>query len=230
MDKDTLGKLIKTIQISKDTLVAEEYEMLILQQIYNHSMNRKMIFKGGTALRLAYLSRRFSEDLDFSMIKKGNEKEFQNLAEAIGGGVPNLTVQFAREKYYCYFARFQIHDPNLERTFGIKLEISKRPEKLTKNKDYQLRDLISPTVTFALFGPVIDLSHVWHDKLDALRTRQKARDLYDKWLLSQRLQKKFVYPKGKFTRHELEEELHKFLPRPDWRIIDSWIETYEHKR
>lgn len=223
MNAKMLEDLFLSIRISRDEIVAEEYEMLVLNEILNHTMSRKMVFKGGTALRLAYFSRRFSEDLDFSMVKKGSEKEFKDMVNLILKDVPNLTVQIAREKYYCYFARFQIHDPNLERTFGMKLEISKKPEKLIFGKDYFNKNLYSPTVSMSFVAPVIDLSHVWSDKLDALRTRKKARDLYDKWFLAERLNKKFVSPKGKFTRHELEEELHRFLPTPDWRIIDTLI-------
>jgi predicted nucleotidyltransferase component of viral defense system len=221
MNVEELESLFLSLRISRDAIVAEEYEMLVLRQILEHSMSRKMVFKGGTALRLAYFSRRFSEDLDFSMIKKGSEKEFKNMANVILKNVPNLTMQFALEKYYCYFARFQIHDPNLKQVFGMKLEISKRPEKLIFSVDYSNMDLYSPTVSLSLVAPVIDLKHVWSDKLDALKTRKKARDLYDKWFLAQRLNKKFVSPKGKFSRHELEEELHRFLPMSDWRIIDT---------
>lgn len=222
MNPEKLNFLSRDLQIAFDAIVAEEYEMLVMKRILNHEMSHKMVFKGGTALRLAYFSRRFSEDLDFSMVKKGSEKEFKDMVNLILKDVPNLTVQIAREKYYCYFARFQIHDPNLERTFGMKLEISKKPEKLLINKDYFVKDLISPTVSFALTSPVIDLLHVRKDKIQALKKRKKGRDVYDFWFLCERLGGKFKFDKRKFSKHDLEEELHRFLPRSDWRLINSW--------
>jgi len=40
-------------------------------------MSQKLVFKGGTALRLAYGSPRFSDDLDFSELKTIELKKFQ---------------------------------------------------------------------------------------------------------------------------------------------------------
>jgi len=63
--------------ISIIQIVREEYEMILLQSIFNSFMSQKLVFKGGTALRLAYGSPRFSDDLDFSELKTIELKKFQ---------------------------------------------------------------------------------------------------------------------------------------------------------
>ena len=54
-------------QIDLTQVIREYWEIIILKGLYDSPFGRKLIFKGGTALRLAYGSPRFSEDLDFSL-------------------------------------------------------------------------------------------------------------------------------------------------------------------
>lgn len=63
--------------IDRTQVVREYWELIILKGFYESPQGRYLIFKGGTALRLAYGFPRFSEDLDFSLTKdvmKGNCK------------------------------------------------------------------------------------------------------------------------------------------------------------
>ena len=66
MNKQLADNLQKSLNISQEQIVREEYEMIILKQLFESELGRLFVFKGGTALRLAYGSPRFSEDLDFS--------------------------------------------------------------------------------------------------------------------------------------------------------------------
>ena len=65
MDIATAKVLSNKLQISIDCIVREEYEILLLKEIFESEYGTKLVFKGGTALRLAYGSPRYSEDLDF---------------------------------------------------------------------------------------------------------------------------------------------------------------------
>jgi predicted nucleotidyltransferase component of viral defense system len=65
----------RELGIDRTQVVREHWELIILRGLYESPQGRYLIFKGGTALRLAYDSSRFSEDLDFSLTKdvmKGN--------------------------------------------------------------------------------------------------------------------------------------------------------------
>ncbi|MBN1444929.1 MAG: nucleotidyl transferase AbiEii/AbiGii toxin family protein [Candidatus Omnitrophica bacterium] len=53
----------KTTEIN----IAREYvQHLFLSSLYREKSSEKVLFKGGTALRIVFQSPRFSEDLDFS--------------------------------------------------------------------------------------------------------------------------------------------------------------------
>jgi predicted nucleotidyltransferase component of viral defense system len=50
--------------------VREYWEMLILKELTESLLGEKLVFIGGTALRLVYNSPRFSDDLDFYLKKE----------------------------------------------------------------------------------------------------------------------------------------------------------------
>ena len=55
----------RELKIDKTQVVREYWELIVLKGLYDSRFGRYLIFKGGTSLRLAYSSPRFSEDLDF---------------------------------------------------------------------------------------------------------------------------------------------------------------------
>src|SRR4030042_738144 len=57
----------RELQIDRTQVVREYWELIILKGLYDSPFGRNIIFKGGTALRLAYASPRFSEGLEFSL-------------------------------------------------------------------------------------------------------------------------------------------------------------------
>lgn len=83
MNKQLVGNLETKLGISQEQIVREEYELIILKSIFESRWGGSFVFKGGTALRLAYGSARFSEDLDFSVIEKFNKSELKETLESI---------------------------------------------------------------------------------------------------------------------------------------------------
>lgn len=67
MEKDFALKLQAEIGIDVQQLIREEVELAFLNRLFASPLSDRLIFKGGTALRLVYASPRFSEDLDFSV-------------------------------------------------------------------------------------------------------------------------------------------------------------------
>ena len=65
MDKQLALEKQKILKIPLVQIIREEYEMVLLNSIFDSSFGSKLVFRGGTALRLAYSSPRFSDDLDF---------------------------------------------------------------------------------------------------------------------------------------------------------------------
>lgn len=72
MEPSQAIKLAKKLKISPVEIVREKIEIYILDNLSKSFLSNQIVFKGGTALRLVYHSPYFSQDLDFSVIKKVN--------------------------------------------------------------------------------------------------------------------------------------------------------------
>jgi len=75
-----LEEILKTIIVEKErqgivrpvilNFLKEYLQFLVLSLIYNHSAYKKLVFKGGSCLRICFGLPRLSEDLDFDFTKK----------------------------------------------------------------------------------------------------------------------------------------------------------------
>ena len=59
-----------------DNILKEHYQMYLLDLLFKSAWENALVFKGGTALKLAYGSARFSEDLDFSLLGEVDYSDF----------------------------------------------------------------------------------------------------------------------------------------------------------
>lgn len=223
MTKEEALKLAQKIQIDLEQIVREEYEILILNELANSSFSKYLIFKGGTALRLAYKSPRFSEDLDFSSSKVISFSDFQHTLQTLVKKFPNLKIKDIREKHFTIFALISIKEEFLPQSFSIKVEISKRPVKWKKNQDYFLKSLQSETSPLGVVVFVISPNMLYENKLQLVKERNKARDLFDLWYLSEKLAKPFPKIKYRLDQKQIKSELRKYLPKTHWLIIEELL-------
>lgn len=224
MDQATAESLAKKIQISKDYIVREEYEMLILKEIYESELGSSLMFKGGTALRLAYGSARFSEDLDFNLISDIDKGKFIKLIKGMGKKYPGIIKVAVNEKHYTVFALIKIKIEYLDRPFSVKIEISKRVGEWVKGKDYSDKIIKSEVAPLTVLARVASLEVLLREKRDALKNRKAARDIFDYWFINQLLKKEVKVDFSGYRKTMVLSELHKLLTRPYWRLIDSWLE------
>ena len=163
----------------------EFLQMLLLKILYDAGYFKNLGFCGGTALRLLYDSRRFSEDLDFLLINKAGYR-FNSLTEKIifalkkTGFSPDIkkgkekTIQSAMFKFKDILFPLGLSNLKSEKLF-IKLEVDSNPPKgwhteiSLVNKDFVF------TVTH------LDISSLYATKLHAcfFRKYTKGRDFYD---------------------------------------------------
>src|SRR3990167_1823013 len=176
MDKQIAESLAKKIQISKNYVVREEYEMLILKEIYESEFGSSLMFKGGTALRLVYNSARFSEDLDFTLIEDIDKGRFIEFIKGVGKKYPGIIEVSANEKHYTVFVLVKIKVEYLDRAFSIKIEISKRAGEWVKDKDYSDKIIKSEVAPLTVLARVANLEVILREKEDALKNRKAARD------------------------------------------------------
>lgn len=224
MDITTAKTLAAKLQISMDLVIREEYEMILLKEIFESEFGTNLVFKGGTALRLAYGSARFSEDLDFNLISAFETPKFFEFLKRVKERYPFISAIEAIEKFNTIFALVKIKELYLERVFSIKIEISKRAGEWVKGKDYVLKVIRSEATPLTVLVNIASLAVILREKKDALKNRKFARDSFDYWFIGQLLHKEL---KPDFSRHDKKQakaELHKLLPRNFWRVSDTWLE------
>lgn len=224
MDLVTAQTLSQKLQISIEHVAREEYEILLLKEIFESEYGSSLVFKGGTALRLAYNSPRFSEDLDFTLTKDFDRQKFIEFLKELEKKYPAVVGVEANEKYYTIFGLIRIKEDYLTHAFSIKIEVSKREEAWVKNRDYSDKVIRSEVTPLTVLAQVGSLERILLEKEDAIKNRRAARDVFDYWYINQLLHKE-VRPDFKgYDKKHAKAELHRLLARSFWRVIDSWLE------
>jgi len=222
MDQLLAESLSRQLKIALEHVVREEYELLILRNLMETPLGSALVLKGGTALRLAHGSPRFSDDLDFSLLAPVSEELFARVAEPVVKMLPQVTLVEVLSKRFTLFALYKVREPYLPYAFSIKLEVSKRPESWERERDFTLRLLTSLVTPVSVLAQVATLERMWTDKQCALAARRQPRDLYDLWFIAQKLRCTFVPDPSGFDPQAIRRELRKYLPRSHWQVIEQW--------
>lgn len=178
--------------------VRELLQLTALKIIYDKDFFKNVAFVGGTALRVLFDLRRFSEDLDFSLIdKKGYDFSIVNSEIIRGFKLYGLNVESRpkdEKNVNSAFLKFsgllkELGLSNLkDQKLSVKLEIDTDPpagahiESTIVNKTYII-NLIHP-----------DISSLYATKLHACFFRKylKGRDFYDFiWYLGRKARPNF---------------------------------------
>jgi len=218
MDKNLAEQFSKELKININQIAREYWEMLILKELAESSLGEKLIFIGGTALRLVYNSPRFSDDLDFYLKKKTSFDDFKIIIKDIAKKY-NLEISDLQNKKFTFLAEFKIKEDFLTLPFSLKIEIRKKILK----KGFELRLLNSPISNFNVLLFVLDLKTIKKFKISAFKNRKEPRDLFDLWFISQKLKEQFKKPKIKIDKKTIKQTLNKYLPVNYYKIIDDLI-------
>ena len=213
-------KLARKIGISPEIVLMESYQMVILNALSEKQISKNLIFKGGTCLKLAYNSFRFSEDLDFSLLKPTSFVIFKKSVFSLVKSYPEMKIGEVFNMKKTFFARLLISIYNYH--ISIKIEVSKRQEDWKKNGDYQLKLLNSAMSIFQPYLKVSTLERIYQDKLKAVKTRKKPRDWFDLWFLSQKLNKPFD-KKIRLSKRLMEDRVRFLLPQSKRLILKEFI-------
>src|SRR3989344_8171288 len=87
LTQERLTIIQNRLQTNIENIYREYAQHLFLQSLYQAKNSNKILFKGGTAYRIAYKSPRFSEDLDFSACQTGKKE----IEEIIISALENLS-------------------------------------------------------------------------------------------------------------------------------------------
>ena len=234
IDAETLQQLAIQYQTTALNVAREYCQHVFLSAFYQESAAERVLFKGGTALRVIYGSPRFSEDLDFSGVgirQAGIETLITDTLSTVERVGLDLDIVEATKTRGGYLG--VIHSRFLDYHVEMQLEISLRA-----------RAQVTPATALIAsdFLPAYTLLHVPQEvligeKLHALRDRAKPRDFYDLYFI---LRKGLLSPAGrrvlpqvltqlKGMRPESFQELKQFLPRSQQGLVKNFRTTLERE-
>jgi len=218
MEPAIARKLAAELGINVEFVVREFWELAVLDVLLGTAMGDRLVFKGGTALRLAYGSPRFSDDLDFSVSQEVSFREFAAAAQQVVRKYPELEMTDLVEKRRTLLAEFRVRDSAIERPVRQVVEVSRRtPGAL----EHGLRLLTSPCSPLRVLALVATPAAIWPEKLAALQSRRAPRDLFDLWYLGQTLGRDLPQDAPKFDPRVLRRDLRMLLPRRFYPVVEE---------
>ena len=241
---ETLEKLGRQYQMGVfPNIVREYFQHVFLGELYKLPDAQKLLFKGGTALRIIYGSPRFSEDLDFSLfgaaqneIKSFIEKLFiYVLAEIERTGIKVELGEKIDRTSGGYFgvATFRMFEyPPV----SVEINVSARNGRTVDGEVDSIANNFVPTYTIVH----LPQTEIVEEKIfDALIKRKRPRDFYDLYII---MRKGMLSPEQKKKLSEIKDvviteakqinfktELGPFLPVDQQGIIRDFSATLERE-
>lgn len=231
---DILTFYPKRLHAFKENILKEYLQHKILDIIFSTNYAQRLVFLGGTSLRIVHNSSRFSEDLDFDNLGL-TQSDFKEISEVIRYQLEldGYTIQIKnvfKGAFHCYI-RFPglLFSANLsghkEEKILIQLDAEPQGYKYTPDK-YLLNK-------FGLFRylnvPPIEL--LLAQKICAIftRKREKGRDFFDVVYLMSKTEPDFRFLKFKLnidSKRELINRLKEKTENLNLKILARDIEPF----
>ncbi|MBU0591233.1 nucleotidyl transferase AbiEii/AbiGii toxin family protein [Candidatus Micrarchaeota archaeon] len=194
-------------------------QTIVLKSLFSNYSN-KLIFKGGTSLWFFHGLRRFSEDLDFTA--KIDEINTKNITTQVNNdlalmGLENgITISEMKNSLsFRVGAKGPLFQGERGSSCFVSVDISFREKVILP---YETHEYDPPYTEIGPFSVVtMDLKEISAEKIRAIMTREKARDVYDLFFLFRKgqipdlvlINEKLSYYEKKFNYKEFEKELKK---------------------
>ena len=224
-----LETIQNTYQTTTDNIVREYAQHLFISSFYRTEGVENILFKGGTALRFAYRSPRFSEDFDFSASGVG----FSDVEKIILNTLVDLTnqglkceIEESKETTGGYLAKLFVVIG--AKRASVEIQISFRERKTAERDNLNIVNEYIPTYVANLLPE----KELVGEKIQAALTRSKPRDCFDVYFLI----RQGLVPVGEreglrklkevLSRKEIKfsGELSLFLPRSMKQLAESFPE------
>ena len=231
IEKRMIQKIADRYQTTLDNIVREYFQHLFLAQLYQEKGSEKLLFKGGTALRIVWNSPRFSEDLDFTGVNvriSDIEEIMQDTLAKIEQSGVETGIDESKATSGGYLAVFDFQ--TAEYRSRIQIEISLRKGKKIQGSSVLIQsDFVSAYTLIHLNEAVLV-----GEKIQACLTRGKERDFYDLYfILRGRMAFQEVFTQEKNLKQRLinavnkggqdfRHELKQFLPVNQHLIIKGF--------
>jgi len=226
-------------QTSEQNIAREYCQHLFLSYFYQQKGAEKLLFKGGTVLRIVFKSPRFSEDLDFSA-SNVSVAEINILIAAVISSLEKEGIQAVKEVnpgtdgstsggYYAI-----VHMKLLEFDSDIRIKVSLRSQDELKSNSALIENDFVPPYTIIY----LDENILVGEKVAALLDRAKPRDFFDLYfILRSRELVKFVPKNIENLKQRIfevlvngwEKELKIFLPISYHTLVSDFQERLKRE-
>lgn len=216
ISENKLSRLARKDNISFGIIEKDYFLTMLLEGIsQNKKLKENWLFKGGTALRKAYFKDyRYSEDLDFTMLKESNKKEMETELEKV--------FEFLKEKYN---ANYKIKNFHQKGFIDLKIQFDGlRGGRNTITLDLMSDEIIvMPVQEMKIIDKyneenfsmrVYSLEEILLEKLRSLLQRTRVRDYYDCWFL-------LKYKKNQFDTWKIKELFDKKASYKNVKLITA---------
>ncbi len=183
--KDELSRIAEAKHLSLFNAERDYLLEMLLFALYA-KIKDELVFKGGTALYKLYGLNRFSEDLDFTFMK--HRKEISRTLQAVVGQLSLLGISVKIKEIREYRQQINAHleckgplyNGSKESLVFIPINISLR-EKVQHAAFEMLFSSYREIPSFEVY--VMGEQEIAAEKVRAILSRDKARDIYDLWFL-----------------------------------------------
>jgi len=226
-------QLKKIAAVSGMHLYQQEKDYLLKLFLYNYYRKfDSAVFKGGTCIKYLYGLNRFSEDLDFNLLNSPKEFETEvkkTLKEVSLAGIENSFIKAERFKdaFACGISCCGPLFTGTNQTRNkFRIDAGKRTGTLIE-PEWQLVKSEYPETPENFLVKAMNEEELLAEKLHALNSRKKGRDLYDAWFLIKKgvslnrdlLEKKFGDKKVKALSFPLKEEYKRDMTRLSTQFV-----------
>jgi len=216
LTQNQIREFAKKLKISDNVVLREYIQLLFLKELYSQKFSEHIFFKGGTAIRLIFKGERFSEDLDFSVTETLDA--FNQFIEPFFKKISKLYSWNFKKRKTLAGETYLLSAVKENEGYGlfIKLDFSFREKVLKPTKS--IVDTIYPII-FTTFINHLSKEEILAEKIRAIITRSKGRDIYDLWFLLNQgidltddmvLEKLHYYDIDTFDRESLIERIKAF--------------------
>ncbi|MDD3487500.1 MAG: nucleotidyl transferase AbiEii/AbiGii toxin family protein [Candidatus Moranbacteria bacterium] len=240
LDKFFLEDYIKRNNIPNvpRRILTEYLQAEILDILYASKFASYLSFLGGTCLRFVYKIGRFSEDLDFDLIKSG--LDYKELATYIGKRLRELGFNAetkTKETENIFIISIKFSEVMEEMGIGamenqkltVKFEIDPKPFKSIR---FESRQISTYGKSFNVVANTLET--IFAQKIIALKSRpyQKGRDFFDLiWFLAQKnIEPNYALLKEKGikvkNREDLKKELKNIIAASDLKQAARDVERF----
>jgi len=213
ISQNQIKQLAKSYKINESIVAREYVQLLFLKELYAQNFSRNIFFKGGTAIRLLYEGTRFSEDLDFTV--QLDIASFEKHLQKFFSSFENIYSATFKERKTITGKTFLLtaEVPYIKSNVFVKLDFSMRENVLEPTQNILTTDY---PIVMQGFINSLSRNEILAEKIRAIMTRKKHRDLYDLWVLQEKgavLNKELVSKKLHYYNEVFDSE--KLIKRLD---------------